>query len=535
MARKKPTPRPKDTAPSEAQNPTAEPWATKADAPWPSGLLRVLGAVSLVVLGLRLYAAQVVGFGDGEALYASYALHPAATYLDHPGLVGLCMRALAQGQGAPSPRTVHIATSLAMAAFPWLAVWTARIVGASPPRALGLGIALALAPETCVGLFALTPDTLLGPLWLLCVAALGHAFAKPDTDGGRVAFVAAGLCAGLACAAKATGGLLLVSVLVTFAQTPARRHLRTVYPWLGLCVALGPLVPMVQSELARGAPMLMHRFVHTQHDAGLSLRNLLAVTFGQLLYASPLLALYLGGACLAALRARVPANATTALLRNTTLIPLGALLPFSLWSRVAEPHWLAPPLLCAALWLARESRLSNLEARFGRASFYLAGAMSALAYAWVLIPASAQLRPRNTQAQLDIASELFGWPRAAAHVGARVGALTLPGASLRDVVVVGPHWTVCAQLHAALGPDVPVGCLTPIGDDFDGWLPRQQWQRASAIIYVTDNRFGPAKEEAFAAHAIAHTEAVAIERGGCTIRTFEISTLLRRARADRDP
>jgi hypothetical protein len=501
------------------------------DEAWPRGLLYMLAWVTVVLLGLRLYAAQVVGFGDSEALYASYAMHPAATYRDHPGLVGLAMRALATGSGAPSPAVVHITTTVSMAGFPWLAVWTARLVGARRSRALGLGTALALAPETCVGLFALTPDTLLGPMWLLCVAALAHALAKPDTDAGRAAFVAAGLCAGVACAAKATGMLLLVSLVITMAQRPARKNLRSVYPWLGLAAAAGPLVPMVQNELQNGAPMLMHRFVHTQHEAGLSLRNLLAVTFGQLLYASPLLAILAAAACLSAFRAHKPSTAVAALLRNTTLIPMAALIPFSLWSRVAEPHWLAPPLLCAGLWLAREGTPTPLEQRFRRAPFYLAGAMSALAYAWVLIPTSAQLRPASTQAQLDIASELFGWPRAASAVGTRVSALTLPGASLRDVVVVGPHWTVCAQLHAALGPDVPVGCMTPIGDDFETWLPRREWEKASALIYVTDNRFGPPAEGAFAGHAVATTETLPIERGGRTIRTFEISTLLRRARA----
>jgi hypothetical protein len=76
--------------------------------------------------------------------------------------------------------------------------------------------------------------------------------------------------------------------------------------------------------------------------------------------------------------------------------------------------------------------------------------------------------------------------------------------------------------------------MTPIGDDFDAWLPRSEWEKASALIYVTDNRFGPPAEGAFAGHAVATTEALPIERGGRTIRTFEISTLLRRARATID-
>src|SRR6185503_15989138 len=56
------------------------------------GRLRTFVVVSVVLLAVRLAAARVVGFGDSEALYACYALHPQPAYLDHPGLVGLFAR-----------------------------------------------------------------------------------------------------------------------------------------------------------------------------------------------------------------------------------------------------------------------------------------------------------------------------------------------------------------------------------------------------------------------------------------------------------
>ena len=46
-----------------------------------------------VVLGvMRVYSADRLGFGDAEALYACYARHPQAVYLDHPGLIGVFER-----------------------------------------------------------------------------------------------------------------------------------------------------------------------------------------------------------------------------------------------------------------------------------------------------------------------------------------------------------------------------------------------------------------------------------------------------------
>ena len=61
---------------------------------------------SVLLLAVRLYAAGELGFGDSEALYASYALYPQPVYLDHPGLIGLLAR-LIGGGGAPSPSAAH--------------------------------------------------------------------------------------------------------------------------------------------------------------------------------------------------------------------------------------------------------------------------------------------------------------------------------------------------------------------------------------------------------------------------------------------
>jgi hypothetical protein len=43
--------------------------------------------VSFALFGLRLQLAGHTGFGDAEALYICYALHPQPAYLDHPGFV----------------------------------------------------------------------------------------------------------------------------------------------------------------------------------------------------------------------------------------------------------------------------------------------------------------------------------------------------------------------------------------------------------------------------------------------------------------
>ena len=98
----------------------------------------------------------------------------------------------------------------------------------------------------------------------------------------------------------------------------------------------------------------------------------------------------------------------------------------------------------------------------------------------------------------------------------------------REVVVVGPHWTVCAQLQAGL-PGIRVGCATPIPDDFDAWLPRSQWREAEHVLFVTDNRFPGDGAEQLPAHVKVAQSRVRILRGGRTARVFELSLYERRA------
>ncbi|HLK37596.1 MAG TPA: hypothetical protein VKU41_12640, partial [Polyangiaceae bacterium] len=78
-----------------------------------------LAVASAVLLGVRFYASTRVGFGDSEALYACYALHPQPAYLDHPGLIGVFARAVGGGT-APSPVAAHAVTSLLATAVPWI-------------------------------------------------------------------------------------------------------------------------------------------------------------------------------------------------------------------------------------------------------------------------------------------------------------------------------------------------------------------------------------------------------------------------------
>ncbi|HEY4011788.1 MAG TPA: glycosyltransferase family 39 protein [Polyangiaceae bacterium] len=482
-----------------------------------------LVAVSAVLCGVRLWAAREVGFGDSEALYAAYALHPQPAYLDHPGLVGVLARAIGGGS-APTPAQAHAVTTVLATVLPWLMALVCRVSGASWGRAAAAALVFALAPEIAVGLFAMTPDLCLALAWtlglLLAAAALRE---PPGSTRAACAFAGAGVLAGVAVASKVTGVTWMAALAVTYASAPARKHAKTIAPWAGLAAGAVLVVPIAAFEDRLGWPLLRHRLVDTQAAAGLSWRNAGALLGGQLVYLSPVTALLAARALRDAWRAR--GDAVGRLLLASSVIPLAALVPLCLWSRVAEPHWIAPALLSLVPAAARAP--DPPSRRWVTTAAAVAGAMVAAVYAWVLVPPLQRLAGRAYDPRLDIANELRGWPTAVAAVKKEAASLAQVASPARgEIAVVAPHWVLCAQLDAALRGALPVGCDTPIRDDFDDWLPRARWRHADFLVWVTDNRFPDARTPPD--YVVVTTRDVTIFREGRAARVFHIALLARR-------
>ena len=489
-------------------------------APGERQALAALAAVSAGLLAIRIVAATHVGFGDSEALYASYALHPQPAYLDHPGLVGVVARWIGRGS-CPSPLAAHVATSLLATAFPWLAALGCRAAGATWRRSLVAALVVAMTPEIAIGLFALTPDLVLAFAWtatLACAAASLRA--DPASGRATLGFAAAGLLAGVSAASKVTGLALFAVLPIAYVLPPARAHARTAAPWLGLAAGMVIVAPVLAFEARTGWPMLRHRLIDTQPSAGVSLRNGAALMGGQLAYLSPLIAVLAGIAAREAWRGR--RDAVGGLLLASGIVPLAGLVPLCLWSRVAEPHWLAPALLGLVPAAARARSLPR--PRWIGTALALGAAMVAAAYAWALLPGVLRLAPASYDARLDLSNELYGWPEIANAARAEARS---PGAARGDIVVVGPHWVICAQLEAALRGSIPVGCDTPVRDDFDTWWPRARWRQAELLVWVTDLRFGPAPS--MPDYAPVHSRRVDVIRDGRTVRSFTLTLLARQS------
>jgi hypothetical protein len=478
----------------------------------------------VALLLVRLHVAQGLGFGDAEALYASYGLHPQPAYLDHPGLIGLLARWLADSNVAASPFATHVFTAVVATIVPWLGGVAARAAAASWAQALRTVIALALVPELSIGLFAFSPDLPLSVLWLTAIATAALALRRERKRFETLLLtLATGALVGLACLAKASALLLALALVVTWLGRGLRSRWLTAAPWAAVAVAGILVVPVVIWEMRTGAPMLQHRLISTQLEAGFSLRNVGALFGGQLVYITPLFllaAVYVGRD----LFRRRNDDPISRLLWWCAALPGAVLLILCLWSKVAEPHWLAPAYLALAVHAARTEVVTP---RLKTSAAITGALIAALAWAWIKTPLPLRLLGTHYRPRYDLANDLYAWGPARTLLTESVRQAMVDSQQLP--VVIGPHWIVCAQAQATLGQMVPVGCNSPHRDDFDTWLPRSKWAEAKVLLFVTDDRFTADESRDFPDRTLAGVSHVNVMRDGRIVRTVRVSRLLKMA------
>jgi hypothetical protein len=516
----------------------------------------LLLTTSSALLATRLFAASRLGFGDGEALYAVYGLHPAPAYVDHPGFIGVLARLLAGGlsEAVRAPRA-HVFTAVFATLVPLVMGAAARWAGAPPRRALRLAVITALVPELAIGLFGLTPDLPFALFFLLTAGLVSFSLRARDEARafvGHLALLAAAVCAGLAAISKAPG-LVLIPWLFASAW------------WLGkaprwLVVAASVLasvfvVPVAISELIHGAPMLLHRLVHTQGAAGFSPRNAAALVGGQLLYASPAVVIaavwvawqlwqrHRNGlrrhprSALHTPREALSRDPVSLALLGLTIATGAPLALLCLWSPVAEPHWFAPTWLPLGLLWARRPpprpRRAKLWRTIERSLLPTAAVLVAIVHVYVLTDIFPRLMGSKYDGRFDLANDMMTYPRAGLTLRESVlrAKLQMPRSARQttpEPVIVAPHWTIAAQVATELPGTSRVTTATLPGapdDDFQRWVPPAERDAAAVVVFVTDDRFPPTLPPPLTGRPILAETHVALERGGRPVRTVTVRTL----------
>ena len=443
---------------------------------------------------VRLYAATPRRLRRLRGPLRELRAAPAARLPRSPGPRSASSRACSAAGTAPSPLQRAPRHRRARDGVP-LARWRspAAPAGATWRRSLVAALVAALAPEIAVGLFALTPDLLLAFAW---TGALGLAAHRPALRAAGAGARRIGVRGGRAARGR-RGGVQghrgsrssWPSSSPTHRVARARTRARS-RPWAGLAAGALIVAPVVAFEARTGWPMLRHRLVDTQADAGLSLRNVgaLARRAARLPVAARRRARRARGARGVARAAATP-SAGCSSLRSSFRWPrssrsaCGAASPSRTGSR--------PPLLALvhgrgaravrSLATARSSPSCGARGRDGRRRPRVGPRPGRGP------PRAGVVRraPRHQQRALRLARRDRRSPRGGAR---RHG----PGRrEPADVAVVGPHWVVCAQLEAACGARCRWAATRPSRTTSTPGCPRTRWRAADVVVWVDDGRFGP--------------------------------------------
>lgn len=415
-----------------------------------------LAFAALAVL-LHLACGERYGFFRDELYFVICGERLAFGYVDQPPL-GPALARLAWwlgGEGASVLRfrlpwaLLHGATVLVAGAL-------ARRLGGGGFAAALSALAVALAPIHLAQGHLVSMNALELLLWA------GAALAALEAVQGRPrAWLAAGLCLGLAMQAKYSGLLLALGLLAGLLATGARRALATRWPWLGAALAAAIALPAALWQLANGLP-----FVELLRN-GQAYKNV-ALPVGAVVGEALLLLHGLGGGLLVAV-----GLAALLLWRPLAWARfLGAGLGLLLVAYVAlgaKPYYLAPamtPLLCAGAVAAERA----LRPALGRGLALLAVALlsaPAMPIAIPILPADAaadwQVRlgiaPRRLEklASGDLPQHLadqLGWREQVAAVAAVVRALA-PEDRARAVLYAPNYGRAAALELLGRGLDLP--------------------------------------------------------------------------------
>ncbi len=462
----------------------------------------------IIAAAIRMLIASLLNLGDDEALYWTWAKHPAACYYDHPGMVAWLI-ALSTRLLGDTTLAVRLPTILLGAVSTGLMYALGRQLFSERVGWLA-ALAFTLTPLFALGSFLVASDAPLGVFWLLTVLAVAHAtmFRK------RWLLVVAGALAGLALDSKYTAILLVISALlylVTSRET--RREFSRKELYLGALLAAAVFLPVFLWNENNGWDSFRFNLLG-RHGAGAPTFRWFPQLLGaELLALSPLL---LGALAAALLRLGSLRNSSARyrLLFWFSFPTLALFWGASPFARIL-PHWPAAGYLTlivatAALWTGsggRKARRWWPGAVLGTAAVFTL-LLHTQAF-WPVLP----LPPGD-----DNTNHLHGWEKVVQVVRSEMRAIEAGGGK---ALLFADRYQFAAQLAWNMKEPHRSFSLNTAQDQFDFWMARENLIGASGVLVWEED--WDIKPEVLA--AFRHTEDVAripVKRRGKLVRTFHV-------------
>ncbi|MBV8096564.1 MAG: glycosyltransferase family 39 protein [Acetobacteraceae bacterium] len=459
-----------------------------------------LAGLALITL-LRMVVAAVTPLSPDEAYYWVWSRALAPSYLDHPPMVALWIRAgtLLAGDTAFG---VRLSAPISAAAGSALLAQAGDLL--LPGRNTGI-VAAALLNATLLfgaGAVIITPDTPLLFFWTATLWALARFL---QTRRGAWLLMA-GLMAGLASDSKYTAILLGPGALIWVLAVPALRvWLRRPEPWLAAFLSASLFAPVVLWNAEHAWVSFAKQGGRAgAWDPARSLQFLSELIGGQAGLATPLIfVLCMAGVAHATARAFRDRDPACTLLSALSFLPILIFLQHAIGDRV-QANW--PAIIYPAAAIAGAGLLHGFWLRLRAPAIVLGLALGAAVYAQA-IAAPVSLSPHID----PTLRQLAGWNGLAKEV-------TQVANERNASFVAADEYGLAAELARSLPQGLPVLGVDPRWELFA--LPRMPVNGQPGLLVRTTRRKDDINQNTWREEQEVAT--IARRRDGNTAETYRV-------------
>lgn len=229
---------------------------------------------------LHIFTSQGYGFFRDELYYMACGRHLDWGYIDHPPLIALLARLTHLTLG-DSLVAIHFSPALAAGAIVFLAALMARELGGGRLAQATAALCVIFSP-VFFGLGYLFSTIVFDQLWWVLGSYLLVRLLR--TDNPRL-FLWIGVVIGIGLLTKHNMLFFTCGLAFALVLTPARKHLVTPWPWIGVAVAALIFLPNVLWQIAHGWPTLS--FLRGLRQTVLARNTLLGTIREIILFANP--------------------------------------------------------------------------------------------------------------------------------------------------------------------------------------------------------------------------------------------------------